>query len=310
MPRPAHPRLTLPFRWRLGLPLGVVAALAISSLFAERPLTAPLSTTVEIADLTWLEVRTALEHGYTTVIVPSGGLEQNGPHMPIGKHDLIVRWTAHRIASNLGRTLVAPVVSFVPEGGYEPPTGHMRFPGTIGLPEDVFAATLEGIARSLKAAGFKTICFIADHGQSTGPQAEVAQRLDSAWRAEGVRVIDVSAYYGADEAQQAWLRGQGETPAAIGQHAGIQDTSELLAVRPEAVDLGRFARTSGNTGVNGDPLRASAERGRALLAMKVDAAVKQIRDVAGIGPSAANAAGEGLRADPARAVSPTDGKTP
>jgi creatinine amidohydrolase/Fe(II)-dependent formamide hydrolase-like protein len=309
MPRPANPRLTPPARWRAGLALGV-AGLAISTLFVEGPLTAPLSSAVEITDLTWLEVRTALEHGYTTVIVPSGGLEQNGPHMPIGKHDQIVRWTARRIASDLGRTLVAPVVSFVPEGAYDPPTGHMRYPGTIGVPENVFAATLEGIARSLKAAGFKTICFIADHGQSVEPQAEVAQRLDSAWRAEGVRVIDVSAYYGADEAQQAWLRSQGETPAAIGQHAGIQDTSELLAVRPEAVVLERFARAAGNTGVNGDPLRASAERGRALLAMKVDAAVKQIRDVAGIAPDVAKATGEGPRADPARAVFQADRKTP
>ena len=160
------------------LAFGTLALLVAAGVAIERPLTAPISPKVEIAELTWVEVRTAIEHGFTTVIVPSGGLEQNGPHMIIGKHDHIVQATARQIAEKLGRTLIAPVVSYVPEGQYDPPTGHMRFPGTIGVPEDVFAGTLEGIARSLKAAGFKTICFIADHGGSGKPQADVARRLN------------------------------------------------------------------------------------------------------------------------------------
>ena len=191
------------------LALGTLALLAAAGVAIERPLTAPLSPKMEIAELTWVEVRTAIEHGFTTVIVPSGGLEQNGPHMIIGKHDHIVRATARQIAEKLGRTLIAPVVSYVPEGQYDPPTGHMRFPGTIGVPEDVFAGTLEGIARSLKAAGFKTICFIADHGGSGKPQAEVARRLSKEWSKERVRVVDVNAYYDADEAQRRWLVGGG-----------------------------------------------------------------------------------------------------
>ena len=60
-------------------------------MIVNRPLTAPLPNTINIADMTWVEVRSALEQGYTTVIVPSGGIEQNGPHMIIGKHDHIVR---------------------------------------------------------------------------------------------------------------------------------------------------------------------------------------------------------------------------
>src|SRR5215470_11532273 len=87
------------------LALSGAAALAIAVGFAQRPLTAPLPDTVEIADMTWVEVRSAIAHGYTTVIVPSGGIEQNGPHMILGKHDLIVGWTTQRIATELGHTL-------------------------------------------------------------------------------------------------------------------------------------------------------------------------------------------------------------
>lgn len=274
-------RLPLLSRKRISLPklaLSALAGLAIASVVVSRPLTAPLPNTLYLPDMTWVEVRSALDRGYTTVIVPTGGIEQNGSHMILGKHDYIVRYTAERIAAELGHTLVAPVVSFVPEGDYSPPTGNMRFPGTIGVPETAFAQVLEGIARSLKAAGFRTICFISDHGQSQKPQAQIADRLNHEWAGLGVTVIGVGDYY-ADDPQTRFLLGQGETPATIGDHAGIIDTSELLAVHPEGVDLTRLARlpfTLSDTGADGNAQKASAERGKALLEIKVHAALRQI----------------------------------
>jgi creatinine amidohydrolase len=259
--------------------LAAAVGVALASYWVQQPLTAPLPNTLQIADMTWVEVRSAIARGYTKVIVPSGGIEQNGPHMVLGKHDYIVGAAALEIARELGQTLVTPVVSFVPEGDYDPPTGHLRFPGTMGVPEDVYAGMLEGIARSLKAGGFKTICFIADHGGSLKPQAEVAQRLTREWAQQGVRVLDVSDYY-ADPAETEYLKSVGETAAAIGQHAGIADTSELMAAHPEGVDLQRYADTPYTvepTGASGNPMKASAERGRALLNIKIFAAVRQIK---------------------------------
>ena len=251
--------------------LAAAVGVALASYWVRQPLTAPLPNTLQIADMTWIEVRSAIARGYTKVIVPSGGIEQNGPHMVLGKHDYIVGAAASEIARELGQTLVTPVVSFVPEGDYDPPAGHLRFPGTMGVPEDVYAGMLEGIARSLKAGGFKTICFIADHGGSLKPQAEVAQRLTREWAQEGVRVLDVSDYY-ADAAETEYLARLGETAAAIGQHAGIADTSELMAAHPEGVDLQRYADTPYTmepTGASGNPMKSSAERGRALLNIKI-----------------------------------------
>ena len=80
--------------------------------------------------------------------------------------------------------------------------------------------------------------------------------------------------------QEKYLQAHGETPATIGRHAGIADTSELMAVHPAGVDLARLAAVplrSEPTGVDGDPRRASAERGKALLELKLQAAVRQIR---------------------------------
>ena len=262
--------------------LAGVVGLALVSYCVQQPLTAPLPDTLQIADMTWVEVRSAVARGYDRVIVPSGGIEQNGPHMVLGKHDYIVARAAMEIAKELGQTLVAPVVSYVPEGNYDPPTGHLRFPGTMGVAEDVYAGMLEGIARSLKAGGFKTICFIADHAGSLKPQAEVAQRLTREWAQQGVQVLDVSDFY-ADAAKTEYLKSQGESAGAIGQHAGIADTSELMAVHPEGVDIRRYADaayTMEPTGVSGDPTKANAERGRALLNIKVFAAVRQIKALA------------------------------
>ena len=261
------------------LALSVLAGLGIGLAVISRPLTAPLPGTIDIADMTWVEVQSALKHGYTTVIVPTGGLEQNGPHMVIGKHDYIVRHAAQRIATELGHTLVAPVVSYVPEGSYDPPSGHMRFPGTIGIPEAAYGAMIEGIARSLKAGGFETICFIADHGGSQAPQAATAARLNAEWRGQGVQVIDVDAY-SADADQVALLLGRGENRADIGEHASIIDTSELMAVHPQGVDLARTQErlpTLQPTGVVGNPAHASAERGRELIEIRIRNAVRQIQ---------------------------------
>jgi creatinine amidohydrolase len=233
------------------------------SVAPSRTLTAPLSHVVTIKDLTWVQVQSAVKSG----------------HRILGKHDYIVGWAADKIATGLGRALVAPVVSFVPQGQYEPAEGHLRFPGTIGLPHQVFGQVLEGIARSLRAGGFKTICFIGDHGGSQAAQAEVAERLTKLWATEGVRVTHIAAYYD-DKEQFKKLVAEGETVAKIGEHAGIIDTSELMAIHPPGVDLSRYVRPSLipiTTGVLGDPTTSSAERGRQLIEMRVAAAISQIR---------------------------------
>ena len=87
--------------------------------------------TVFLEDLTWTEVRHAIDSGVTTVIVPTAGTEQNGPHMVLGKHKYRMNAGAERIARELGNTLVAPIMTYVPEGEIDPPEGHMRFAGTI-----------------------------------------------------------------------------------------------------------------------------------------------------------------------------------
>src|SRR5216110_2478513 len=70
----------------------------------------PALNSVFLEDLTWVEVRDAIAAGKTTVIIPTGGTEQNGPHMVLGKHNFLVKHKAGEIAKSLGNALVAPVM--------------------------------------------------------------------------------------------------------------------------------------------------------------------------------------------------------
>jgi len=104
--------------------------------------------------------------------------------------------------------------------------------------------------------------------------------LNAEWAGSGVRALQVGDYY-YKNGQVDWLLAQGETRESIGTHAGIRDTSELMVVDPEGVRMDRLAPQGGNytepTGVAGDPTRASADRGRKLLRLKIEAALAQIR---------------------------------
>ena len=153
-----------------------------------------------LEEMTSTELHERIAAGTTTVLVPIGGTEQNGPHMVLGKHNVRVRWLAARIAESLGHTVVAPVIAYVPEGAIEPPTEHMRWAGTISVPEAAFEGVLEGAARSLRRHGFRDIVFLGDHGGTQRNAERVAARLnrefgDRVPAAAAVRVHALAEYY-------------------------------------------------------------------------------------------------------------------
>lgn len=239
---------------------------------------------VFIEELTWVEVREAIRSGKTSIIFPTGGTEQNGPHMVLGKHNFIVKHAAEQIARRLGNALVAPVLAYVPEGEVSPPSGHMLFPGTITLPEEHFIKVTEYAARSFRVNGFKDILLIGDSGPNQKGLQAVAALLNKEWAGSGVRVHYVSDYYHS-QVFAKWLRSQGETPESIGTHAGIEDTSELLAINPNYIRKDKLA-PGGDfkvTGVSGNPARASAAYGKQGLEFKIAAALVQIQKLTAAG---------------------------
>lgn len=241
-----------------------------------RPIAAHDSVWIE--ELTWMEVRDAIRAGKTTAIVATGGVEQNGPYLVTGKHNIILRATAEAIALKLGDALVAPIVPFVPEGDIEPPTRHMRYPGAISVEESTYEALLRDIARSLRAHGFKRIILIGDSGRNQRGLREVAKALTAAWADEdGARVIYVPEYYDWD-ARARWLAERGYKETDEGYHDELSATAMMLSVDPQSVRMderiaaGRFSIN----GVDLAPAEETAATGRALVDHIAEVTVRAI----------------------------------
>jgi len=227
---------------------------------------APPPSTVYLEELTWTELRDLVASGKTIAIVPVGGTEQSGPHMALGKHNARVRFLAGRIAASLGNALVAPVITYVPEGTVNPPSAHMRFPGTITIPDAAFETTLEYAARSLRLAGFRDVVLIGDHGGYQANLEHVAARLNREWAASPVRVHAVLEYYRAADREYAQaLEREGHKASEIGTHAGLADTALTLAVDPKLVRADKLRNGGPAEGVHGDPRSATVELGKTGL---------------------------------------------
>lgn len=176
--------------------------------------------------------------GTTIALLPIGGTERNDVHMALGKHNTRVRLLAERIAQRLGNAVVAPVVADVPEGRIDPPSGHMRWLGTISIADAAFESVLEGAARSLQRAGLVHVVLLGDHGGYRPSLDRVAARL--------ANVHALPEYYRTATT---------DSPLPCAHAASAKPKS---AATPAALDAS--LATSPGEGADGDARRADAER--------------------------------------------------
>jgi creatinine amidohydrolase/Fe(II)-dependent formamide hydrolase-like protein len=242
---------------------------------APRPIDAVES--VWIGKLTWMEVRDALRAGKTTAIIATGGVEQNGPYLVTAKHDIILTATAEAIAKKLGNALVAPVVSFVPEGGIDPPSGMMRFPGTIGVSDATYRALLTDIAGSLHAHGFRTIILIGDSGGNQAGMEQVANELGARWT-DGTRVLFIPEYYDWADRQE-WLKARGINEVDEGIHDEFSAGAIMMLADPANVRMAQRVKAGKFTihGVSLAPAERTIELARGLVDHIADVTVAAIR---------------------------------
>jgi creatinine amidohydrolase/Fe(II)-dependent formamide hydrolase-like protein len=234
--------------------------------------------------MTWTEVRDAIAGGKKVAIIPTGGTEQNGPHMILGKHNYIVTFAAGQIANRLGNALVAPTVQYVPEGDYNRPNFGEK-PGVISLPRPSYDRLLDAAVRSLKAHGFTDILLIGDSGGNQSGLTSVADSLNKEWAGSGVRVYALVDYYqkGRIAIRDYLQKTYGWDAATVGSHAGTSDTSQLLYVFGDGIRLDKLMPNGGGpeSGVTGDPTKASAAIGKIAIDQKVNFAIEQYKTLKG-----------------------------
>jgi creatinine amidohydrolase len=242
--------------------------------------------TVFTEELTWMEVRDAIRSGKTTVLVATGGLEQNGPYTVTGKHNYVLQATTEAIARKLGNALVAPIVKFVPEGRIDPPSGHMRYPGTISLTEATFQALLTDICASLKQHGFRDIVLIGDSGGNAAGMKAVAEALNTKWGGSPARLHYIPEYYEQDMWSFDYLKKIGvhqQPDVKSASRAGIHDDYHYEAIIATVNPV--FIRTeqrlkAGKYSINSFDMRPPSktiENGKKLVEYRAEITAAAIR---------------------------------
>jgi creatinine amidohydrolase len=249
-----------------------------------------------IEDMTWTEVRDAIAAGKTTAIYYAASIEQSGPGLALGKHLIIARYLAPRIAERLGNALVYPSMPFAPTGdwGHTGPGvidpakkgGHMQFAGSVNVSEETFGAVAHDVALSAISAGFKNVVLMEDHGGGQSTLGKIAEEMNKEWAPKGIHVYYIpDLYYKEKDLMKDYLPKHG---MPVDLHGGTDDTSEILYIdkmvngnSPKWIRPDKLVNSNGDdgTGVIGDQTKATLEMGKMFTDAKVRFAVAQIQQL-------------------------------
>jgi creatinine amidohydrolase len=238
--------------------------------------------TLFIEDMTWMEVRDAMKAGKDTVIIATGGVEQNGPYLATGKHNVILRGTTQAIAEKLESALIAPIVAFVPEGDIDPPTDHMKYPGSISLTEPTYRALLVDICASFRTHGFKHLVLIGDSGGNQDGMKQVSADLNAKWADGKTRVHFIPEYYDYGGLAK-WLEGEGIKQVSEGIHDDFAIEAQMLLVDPVSVRM-KERIAAGKFRINGidlAPAEKTIEWGKKIVAHRAEQTVAAIHKAMG-----------------------------
>jgi creatinine amidohydrolase/Fe(II)-dependent formamide hydrolase-like protein len=214
--------------------------------------------TVFMEDMTWMEVRDAMKAGKTTAIVATGGLEQNGPYLAAGKHNIVLRATTEAIARKLGDALVATIVPYVPEG-------------------DI--ALLTDICSCLRTHGFKEVVLIGDSGGNQDGMKAVADALNAKWSDGKTRFRFVKEYYDYPEVAR-WLESQGVKQTDEGLHDDFAITSIMMTVDTNSVRFNERV-AAGKAKINGVdlvPAEKAIAWGKKVVEHRAEITAQAIRE--------------------------------
>ena len=181
--------------------------------------------TVFLGELTNPEVEAFLETHHT-VIVPTGSTEQHGPHAPLLTDVLIPQEVARRVAPTIG-ALVAPPIN------YALSYPHVGFTGLVHIRIPTFMALVEDLCVAFATVGFKRVIFLNGHYDNTYAIA-YACAIAAEKMPKSVKAFPVNYWDGLTPEEIAEFSG-----LKNGMHANCAETSAILAINPDLVDLER-----------------------------------------------------------------------
>ena len=250
-----------------------------------------------IGDLTWPDID-ALSRDRTLFILTVGMLEEHGPHLPIASDTIAVEHEAGAVADRLGQALpgwnvvMMPVVNYGSSGANQ--IGNVSIhPGTYGIRQATLRSLVADIGAQIAQNRFKWVFVMNGHGAPTHHVAvnEACDFVSEVFQATMLNVSGLFSADGAIQTQGQQLAAKYFSPADLASfgrdvHAGVSETSGMLAIRPDLVRPGyrdlpgypaeslgesrEIARRPGWPGYFSSPARASGDYGREIEQWWVD----------------------------------------
>jgi creatinine amidohydrolase/Fe(II)-dependent formamide hydrolase-like protein len=261
------------------------------------------SNIYKLDELTWPQID-ALDRDRTLFILPVGMIEEHGPHLPVGADTFGVTYEADGAAKRVSRALpewnivMMPPIHYGHSGANR--LGDMPIhPGTYAVRQATLRSLVADVGGQVAQNGFKWIFVMNGHGAPTHNIA-INEACDFVSETFRVTMLHLTGLFRADAAIQstgARINAKYFSAAALSSfgldvHAGVGETSGMLAVRPDLVrstyktlpsragrsleELRDIATTSGWQGYFSSPARATAEHGRAVEAWWIDGATDLI----------------------------------
>ena len=245
--------------------------------------------------LTWTTIQAMPDKDNVVLIQPIGAIEQHGPHLPLIVDAAISTAVVGRTLSKLDEEIPAYAL---PTLHYGKSNEHWHFPGTITLSAQTLITMLMEVGESLYRSGFRKLVFVNGHGGQPQILEIVARDLHQKY--EDFMVFPCFVWNVPNIALELLTPKEAE----LGIHAGDAETSLLLSLLPDQVRMqdavaeypaelpqesllsieGKlpFAWTTrdlSRSGVIGDPLTATAEKGDRILASLAEGWVQAIQDI-------------------------------
>ena len=198
---------------------------------ADAPRTIEGVNTVWIEQLTQPELRDLIKDGWTTVLVMTGGVEDNSANLVLDKHNINNRLHGEMIARRLGKTLVAPLVTLEPGR-----VGSTITPGRAGpmISQETYRALLFDIGNFLRSMGFKEIYYLGDSGGNTAGMRFAADSLTALYAGDTAGVVfkHVAEYYNHVSHVQPFIQNELKIPEQIriGASTGSSGLHEELSI--------------------------------------------------------------------------------
>jgi creatinine amidohydrolase len=176
----------------------------------------------------WTRSEAAERAAGTMVVLPVGALEQHGPHLPLGTDTLLAQYVAQAAVESVADRVPAVVAPPMPYGYSR---HHLPFGGTASMGIEQLLAALRGIVGSLLDSGFGAVFVLNGHGGNQEIVTLVARDVGLSHNA----YVGAGSYF--EMARPALVDAGAQAMGEIPGHAGVFETSLMLAAHPDLVQL-------------------------------------------------------------------------